>query len=339
MTVAAAPIFLAGDLGGTKTSLRLFARTNGQDHIVYEATLASRDFGDFTSLVQQFLRGAPPEERRALQRACFAVAGPVAPIGTKQTSQITNLGWMLDSHALAVALQLDHVALINDFVAVGYGVTELAPSALAVLQPGQLDATGPCMVLGAGTGLGVCQIVTDANGRRSVIASEGGHVDFAPNSELEMEFLRYMWRTLEHVSYDRILSGSGLVALFTFLAERVQRRHDTALQIMFDEKPGAAAISAAYDSEPLARDAVDWFIRIYGAQAGNLALVNLAYGGVYIAGGIAPKLLARIQAGGFMRAFCNKGRMRPLLERMRVNVVLDTHVGLLGAQARARSDI
>lgn len=336
MSVATTPTYLAGDLGGTKTSLRLFARTNGQDQILYEATLASRDFGDFTSLVQQFLRGAPHNEGQALRRACFAVAGPVTHLGAKQTSQITNLGWMLDSHAIADALQLDHVALINDFVAVGYGVTELAPAALAVLQPGQVDATAPCMVLGAGTGLGVCQIVTDASGRRSVIASEGGHVDFAPNAELEIEFLRFMWRTFEHVSYDRILSGSGLVALFTFLAERAQRRHDAALQIMFDKKLGAAAISAAYDSEPLARDAVDWFIRLYGAQAGNLALINLAYGGVYIAGGIAPKLLARIQSGGFMQAFCSKGRMRPLLERMRVSVVLDTNVGLLGAQAQAR---
>lgn len=339
MSVATTRIFLAGDLGGTKTSLRLFAHTGGRDQIVHEATLPSRDFGDFTSLVQQFLRGAPHQEGSALQRACFAVAGPVTHLGARQTSQITNLGWMLDSQAIADALQLEHVALINDFVAVGYGVTEVTPSALAVLQPGQIEATAPCIVLGAGTGLGVCQIVTDASGRRNVIASEGGHVDFAPNSELEIEFLRFMWRTFEHVSYDRILSGSGLVALFTFLAERAQRRHDGGLQLMFDEKAGPAAISSAYDGEPLAREAVDWFVRLYGAQAGNLALINLAYGGVYIAGGIAPKLLARIQAGGFMREFCNKGRMRTLLERMRVSVVLDTHVGLLGAQAQARRHI
>lgn len=332
MTARTSPCLLAGDLGGTKTILSLFTSADGDELTLHESTFASREFSNFTALVAQFLSTAPREAVQNLRHACFAIAGPVSGDSNHQFSKITNLDWQLDSRALATALNLERVVLINDFEAVGHGIAALPSSNLAVLQDGMVEKGAPRIVLGAGTGLGVCQIIPQEHGSAVVIPSEGGHIDFAPTSELEVELLRFMWRRFPHVSYDRIVSGSGLVALFTFLVERESRLDDLSLASMLDEQHGAAIISQAYDSEPLARAAIDWFVRVYGAQAGNLALINLAYGGVYITGGIAPKMLHHLQKGSFITSFRNKGRMQPLLERMRVNVVLCPKVGLRGAQ-------
>ena len=351
---------LAGDIGGTKTLLQIADVTANHYQILYEQRFESQRYDDFTSLAQTFLASAPHTAVAAIEDACIAVAGPVESTKAGQHAKVTNLPWHIEARTLTATLRLPRLLLINDFEAIGHAIDALGGEDLVVLQPGQCQPRAPRIIIGAGTGLGVAQMIWQA-GRYHIIPSEGGHADFAPADEMQMALLRYMQnsfpprreaqvsvassilplatlahpcasresearcRERPHVSYDRILCGAGLVQIYAFLKERTGGGSPGAQD--------AAAISAAASTDPAAQAALDMFVSIYGAQAGNLALFNLARGGVYVAGGMAPKILRHLQ-GGFMPAFSNKGRMAGLMATLPVSVITHAKVGVMGA-ARA----
>lgn len=323
---------LAADIGGTKTLLQITDWTTPESpQVLVEQRYPSEGYPRFDTLLQEFLaewNGRVSE----LVGACFAVAGPV----TETSAEATNLSWRLDAAHLQAEFKLPQVTLINDFRAIGYGIEGLRPDDFAVLQAGEFQAKQPQAIIGAGTGLGQALLVwQEQGGHYQVLPTEGGHVDFAPLGEVQIELLRYLARHLhlDHVSYERVLSGAGLVTLYHFLKETSGIIEEQALRQAREEGDPAAAISrfALEQQDPLAMQALDLFVRIYGAQAGNLALTCLPRGGLFLAGGIAPKILARLQTGGFMKAFLSKGRLTNLLRQIPVKVILEPKVGLWGA--------
>jgi len=323
---------LAGDIGGTKTLLQLFEQPVGgaAPQPLRRARYHSAEWPGLAELVNHFLQGEGD-----VAAACFAVAGPVTHTADgDEHVRLTNLPWRLEGGALSAATGLPAVRLINDFEAVAFGIEALQPEELATLQDRPPEAGAPAAVLGAGTGLGVALLLPGPEGYRPW-ATEGGHVDFAPTDDLQAELLAELRGSLGRVSVERLLSGPGVVAIYRFLAARTPGSRP----LPTEEDP-AAAIARMADDNPrsTAARALDLFIDIYGAQAGNLALTTMARGGLYLAGGIAPKQLHRLQNGRFLAAFHDKGRMRPLLESLPVKVILNPEVGLLGA-ARAAARI
>ncbi|NJM45924.1 MAG: glucokinase [Alkalinema sp. RU_4_3] len=329
---------LAGDIGGTKTILRLVE--TGQT--LYEATYASAKYPDLVPMVRTFLQSAAEvlAQTPAPTKACFGIAGPVV----NNSSNVTNLGWVLTGDRLTRELHLEKVALINDFAAVGYGVLGLSPEDLCCLQSGDPEQNGPIAVIGAGTGLGQGYLIHNGQGY-CVFGSEGGHADFAPRSVLEFELSHYLMEkhNIDRLSVERVVSGQGVVSIYQFLRDRhvadespeiaqIVRTWESELGHEKTVQPAAAIGAAALEKrDPLSEQTLQLFISAYGAEAGNLGLKLLPYGGLYIAGGIAAKLLPLIEDGTFLAAFHHKGRMRPLLERIPVHIVLNPQVGLIGA--------
>jgi glucokinase len=268
------------------------------------------------------------------RRAGFGIAGPV----TNGRSHTTNLPWVVDEKDLTRALGIDSVRLANDFHALALGISAVRAADLVTLNEGVHDPDGPWAVIGAGTGLGEAIATIGGSGEREVLATEGGHTSFAPRTELEVGVLRFLLQRYDHVSWERVLSGDGLVNLVEAIAPVRGLVPVAALaETIARDRPGAppAITASAEAGDPLCRAALELFCELYGAEAGNLALKTLATGGVYVAGGIAPKILHFLTSGGFREAFFAKGRMRPLLEQMPVQVVLDDAAGLLGAAALA----
>jgi glucokinase len=322
---------LTGDIGGTNTRLALVECADGRCEIIREQRFESRRYDGLAPIVREFLLEGTAV---AIESACFGVAGPVRETTRGPVVKITNLPWEIDGARLASDFRLRHVRLINDFQAVGYGIEALAAADFAVLQEGRPVEHGPRAVIGAGTGLGQGLLVWHEDHYRA-IATEGGHTEFGPVDELQIELLRFLMRRDGHASYELVLSGSGLVRLYEFLSER-QPASSTVAQEMTREDPAAVITRRALDgSDALCGAALDLFVHIYGAQAGNLALTAGATGGVYIAGGIAPRILARLQDGAFMRAFNRKANMSHFVEAVPVRVVLHPQVGLFGAAAVA----
>lgn len=326
---------LAGDIGGTKTLL-LIADCDG-DHCqtVFERRYASAAYPGLTPMVQAFLQAAGKRAQDPAG-ACFAIAGPVTTTGQGQYAKVTNLPWEVNQRALSAELGISRLRLINDFQAVGYGIGALGPQDLEVLQAGQPQPAEPRAVIGAGTGLGTGLLLW-RNDHYEALPSEGGHADFAPTDGQQIELLRYLRREHDHVSWERVLSGPGLVNIYAFLRDTGGARESPALRRAMQGGDAAAAISryALESRDPLAGQALDLFVRLYGAHAGNIALSFLATGGVYLAGGIAAKIVERLRAGALIRAFNDKGRMAPLLTVMAVRVILNPRVGLLGAALAA----
>jgi glucokinase len=313
-------LILAGDLGGTKTLLQLCSVQGGVLEVLHQARFDSSHYADFDSLLEAFLAAPRAEGMVAIDAACIGVAGPVT--GTQ--ARVTNLPWVLQGEALRQRFGLARLRLINDFQAVGYGIDALAEDDVLVLQAGQAVAQAPRALIGAGTGLGEGILVWQDD-HYEVLPSEGGHVDFAPTDAAQRAYLGYMCQRQARVSYEDVVSGKGLVSLYEFL---VQQEDAPSL----DLSSGAAAVTAAAQGgDRLAAQALAMFVEIYGAQAGNLALTCLAAGGVYIAGGIAPRIRTHLSDGRFLAAFQNKGAMRSLLERYPVRLILDTEIGLKGA--------
>jgi glucokinase len=307
---------LGADVGGTKTLLRLARVTDSELVTVAEQRYASASWPSLTPMLQQFLSGQP-----APAAACIAVACPVE----SRRVRLTNLDFWIDADEIAHACSIAQVRLINDFVAIGYGIETLDAGDLVTLQAGQPKVGAPRVALGAGTGLGEA-LLTWQGDHYEVQPSEGGHVDFAPTDEEQIGLLRFLMARHGHVSYERILSGAGLVAVYEYLAGT-----ETSLP-----REAAAISGAALDgSDALAVRALDLFLRIYGAQAGNLALTAWAQGGVYVAGGIATHVLPRLRSGIFLEGFRAKGRYREALSVMPVHVVSKAQVGLAGAVAAA----
>ncbi|MBU0499672.1 MAG: glucokinase [Gammaproteobacteria bacterium] len=322
---------LAGDIGGTNSRFLIAEVGEGRYSVRFSRSLPSADYATFQAALDAFLDSAGGESR-GLTSACFAMAGPVE--GT--IGRVTNLPWVLESQKLSDRLSGLPVRLINDFEAIGWGLEVLAPKQIHALQEGSPLAGAPRALIGAGTGLGQALLLPCGDLYR-IQATEGGHVDFAPQDEIQVALLSYLLKRYDHVSYERLVSGAGLAVLLDFLQEyRGQRPGEALLQSLAAGDP-AAVISnfGLKGGELLACEALDLFIAIYGAQAGNLALTCLPRGGLYVAGGIAPKILARMGEGGFLRAFLHKGRMRGLLEKIPVRVVLDEHIGLQGAAMAA----
>lgn len=253
---------------------------------------------------------------------------------------VTNLPWTLDADDLARDFSIEHVKLCNDFEAVGYGIACLDDDEIEVLQKGEPDLSSPKAVIGAGTGLGQALMFPE-NDMWKVVATEGGNVDFAPTDQKQILLLEHMMQRFGQVSYERIVSGAGLVSIYDFLRGYEQREEAPDLrQAMIDGDP-AAAIShfALKQGDELAIEALDMFIKIYGAQAGNLALTVIPMAGLYIAGGIAAKNIERFQKAGFMDAFRAKGKMQHLVEKIPVYVILQAKVGLLGARLLAQQSV
>lgn len=324
---------LAADIGGT--NIRLCLARAGESRFLAEQNYASAEFASFAAVLRRFLADFPSEP---VTSACFAVAGPIRAGADGQVVKVTNLPWEIDSRALEKEFGLPKLRLINDFQAIGYGIEALGDKDFVVLQPGSPVPHGPRAVIGAGTGLGQAILVWQGE-RYEVIATEGGHADFGPTDELQIELLRYLYKNVGRASYERVLSGPGLVWLYEFLrGQGIAAESAATAQTMKTGDPAAAITDAALKAnDPLANRTLDLFARIYGAQAGNLALTIGATGGVYLAGGIAPKIIAKLTGGGFMDAFRSKGKMSDYVANIPVRVVMNPKVGLMGAVAMASS--
>lgn len=317
-------MILAGDIGGTKTVIGLFEQAGSGLQAVREETFPSKSHATLEAILDRFLGGW---SRPALRSACFGVAGPVI----EGRSKTTNLPWELDEPSLEKALKIPRVKLLNDLEATAYGMLHLDPTDLCVLQPG-LKHRGNIAVIAAGTGLGQGMLYWDGQ-HHHPIASEGGHADFAPRTELEVDLFNYLRREFGRVSFERLLSGPGLFNIYRFLRDSGHAAEPEWLrQRIAQGDPGAVISQIGLAGEhPLCTRSLDLFISIYGAEAGNLALKALAVGGVYVAGGIAPKILPRLQDGTFIRAFTDKGRLSDLLRSIEVKVALNPRAPLIGA--------
>lgn len=337
-------LLIAGDIGGTKTILRLVNATSAtvQENL-YEERFVSAGFPDLVPIVELFLANAVGKlgSIGPIERACFGIAGPVVA----NTSEVTNLGWILQGDRIAQELSIGKVTLINDFASVGYGVLGVSDADLRTLQVGESVTEAPIGVIGAGTGLGQGFLVHSPSGYQ-VFSSEGGHSDFAPRTELEFQLSRYLLDKFQvnRLSVERVVSGQGIVSIYQFLRDRGSAKESATIGAAIRQwesemgispksvDPGAViAAGALSDHDPLCMQTMQMFVEAYGAEAGNLALKLLPYGGLYIAGGIAAKILPLMEDGTFLSAFLHKGRMRSLLEKVPVQLVLNPQVGLIGS--------
>jgi glucokinase len=326
---------LAADVGGTKVALALaVAGEAARSEIVAQRLYASQEFDGLQPILADFLQQpAVAGHRAAIAAACFSVAGPVA----SNNATLTNLGWKISGDALAVEFRLPEVRLMNDFWAAGRGIPRLAPGELETLQAGRPVAQATRLIVGAGTGLGVGLLTWQDDGY-TVHPSEAGHADFAPADEVQDKLLVHLRRTFGRVSYERVVSGPGLMRIFSFLQETGAGIPSRQLQEASKNNADTAEVIAEFAMsklDPLAVRALDVFVAAYGAFAGNMALSTLARGGVYVAGGIAPKIAAKLRDGAFMRAFTDKGRFGDLLATIPVHVIMNPQVGLYGALLEA----
>ena len=317
-------MILAGDIGGTSTRLALFQIRDQVLSPAVERTYRSREHRGLREIVSIFVA----EHRCVIEHASFGIAGPVIN-GRVKTP---NLPWVVDARDLAEELGLETTGLLNDLEANAYGVAALGADDLAVLNEGALDATGNAAVISAGTGLGEAGLYWDGK-RHRPFAAEGGHADFAPRNETEIDLLRYLLRFYEHVSYERVLSGPGLQNIYAFLRDTGRATESRAIvEQMRSADPAAVIAGAALDGScALCAQALELFVSVYGAAAGNLALKVMATGGLYIGGGIAPQILEKLQSPQFMDAFRAKGRLEPLCTAIPVRVILNPKTALLGA--------
>jgi glucokinase len=325
---------LAADVGGTKAALALATAGGARPQIVAQHVYACREFDGLQPIVAAFLQQQPVAGHRgAIAAACLSVAGPVAANATT----LTNLGRKVSGNALAAELRLPEVRLVNDFEAAGLGISRIAANELETLQEGSPVARAARLVIGAGSGLGVGLLTWQDDGY-AVHPSEAGHADFAPVDELQDRLLVHLRRTYGRVSYERVVSGPGLMRIFSFLQETGVGVPSKQLSDADKTRQDTAELIAEFavaKLDPLAARALELFVAIYGAFAGNMALAMLAHGGVYIAGGIAPKIAPKLKEGAFMRAFTGKGRFSELLTTMPVHVVMNPLVGLYGALLEA----
>lgn len=321
--------FLAGDIGGTKTLLQAFKA--GQEHTpVLCKSYPSAGYPGLAEILNVFIHEAGIQD---VTSACFALAGPVS--GRK--AKLTNLPWAVDADFLAAHFHISHVSLINDFEAVGLGIAAMRDVDLLSLQAGVVQQQANRIVVGAGTGLGVAWLSWTEDGY-AVHPSEGGHIDFAPTSELQYALLKYLQKRHGHVSYERIVSGPGLVAILEFLRDSQFATPSVKFNSAMIVGDAAAEITrfATEQNEAIAIQALELFIQIYGAFVGNIALAALPRGGIFIAGGIAAKIAMEIQQGGFVDQYLDKGRFSELLASFPISIVTNAQVGLLGASLRAQ---
>lgn len=316
---------LVGDIGGTKTVLGMAEKTGERIELSETRRYPS---GAYTSL-EELVRHFRSETKVHFDAAAFAVAGPVHA----DSSRVTNLPWEIDARRLEHELEIRSARLLNDLEAVAWGIPLLPSEGFAVLHPGDERAQGNACVVAAGTGLGQAGMYWDGH-RHRPFATEGGHTDFAPSDERELALLTFLRHRYGHVSWERVVSGMGIGNLYAFLRDRAQEATiGPDEKVLGSDLPAAVAAAAADGSCPLCAETMRLFARLYGREAGNVALKHMALGGVYLAGGIAPKNLDLLRRPEFLDAFFEKGRMQPLMRRMPVKVILDPKVPLYGAAA------
>lgn len=325
-------MILAGDVGGTKVHLALYDFANGELAHVRDEKYPAREHAGLEEVVKLFLAG----QKTDVAAACFGVPGPVRDGRLK----LTNLPWMLDSRELSRNLGIEHLFLINDLEANGYGIPELGPDQIFVLSEGDPREVGNRGLVSAGTGLG--EAVLAWNGRMHVpMASEGGHCDFAARNEEEIELFRFLHNKFKgRVSYERVVSGMGIASIYEFLRDARGMEEPSWLRdrMKAEEDPNVAITELGVSGESeLCAHTLDMFLSAYGAEAGNLGLKVLTVGGMYLGGGIVPRILPKVKEGAFMRAFLDKGRLSDLLEKMPVRIILESRAALMGAAAYAEA--
>jgi len=329
-------MILAGDVGGTKIHLALYGFEAGRLKPVRDELFHAHDFASLDAAVKQFLADeADAVKVQEITAACFGCPGPVKDGRIK----LTNLPWTLDHHELRQALGIQHIFLINDLEANGYGIPELAPESILTLHEGDAAAVGNRGLIAAGTGLGEALLIWDGRTHRPV-ASEGGHCDFAARNDREIALLNYLRAKLNgHVSWERVVSGLGIQNIYAYLRDVEKLEEPEWLrERMTKEDPDAVIGQCGEDgSSQLCVETLTMFASAYGAETGNVALKVLAVGGMYLGGGIAPKAKKTLAAGGFMQAFLDKGRLSPVLEAMPVRIILDDTCALQGAAAYAEA--
>jgi glucokinase len=318
-------MILAGDIGGTNTRLAFFEGTPDRLQPVRIEIFPSPQFSGPGEIVRKFL-GA---YHHAVDAVCFGLPGAVV----KGRVETTNLPWVVDARQMAADLGLTAITLINDLFANAHGIALLEESDFVVLNPGVPNSTGNRALISAGTGLGEAGLYADGRGGYHPFPSEGGHVDFAPRNDLEMDLLRYLMGRFEHVSYERVLSGPGLHNIYQFLREtgRGEEPPWLAEQIAQGDPSAAISKSALEGTSSICVQALDIFVSLYGAEAGNLTLKVLATGGTYVGGGIAPKIIRKLSSTAFMKAFSAKGRSGGILKEVPVRVITNDKAALLGA--------
>ena len=325
-------MILAGDVGGTKVHLALYQFAGGRLQHVTDERFPAREYTGLEAVVRAFFaKHSHPD----VTSACFGVPGPVRNGRLK----LTNLPWLLDARELSRSLEIDHIFLINDLEANGYGIPELTSDQVYTLSTGDPSILGNRGLVSAGTGLG--EAVLMWNGKVHVpVASEGGHCDFAPRDETEMALLRYLQKMLRgRVSYERVVSGLGLKNVYSFLRDEQGMTESPELRERMEQQDPNAVIGELGESgkDELCTRALDIFVSVYGAEAGNLALKVLATGGMFVGGGIAPKVLHKMRDGTFMHAFTDKGRLSELLVQTPVHIILESRAALMGAAAYAEA--
>ncbi len=322
---------LAGDIGGTKSNLALVRGSSKTPEIMFVRTYQNREFTSLAEVVHRFLAVTG----LSVTRACFGVAGAVMA----GESVLPNLGWCLSEQALARDLGLQSVRLVNDLEATALGIATLSPEQVYILNHGQSRPGGNRALIAAGTGLGMALMLPEGPGWR-IAASEGGHVDFAPRDEEQIELLRVLKRRYGHVSCERVVSGPGLVNIYRSLRDEANLEEPDWLADRLKRSDDAAAVIAQVglaNEAAIAINTLDLFLSAYGAVAGNLALTAFSTDGLYIGGGIAPKLLDRFPHSGFMSAFTGKGRFAELLAEIPVYIILEPMTALRGAGSQALS--
>ncbi|MFN2455847.1 MAG: glucokinase [Pyrinomonadaceae bacterium] len=326
-------MIIAGDIGGTKTNVALFeSDEKGVGAPLAQKSFPSAQYDSLDAILKQYV-----EENAAknITHACFGIAGPVVE-GRVETP---NLAWIVESKKLATQLGVERVKLINDLEATAAGIEALQANQLFTLNEGDTARGGNRALIAAGTGLGMAGIILRENGRYQPLASEGGHMDFAPRNEMEMELLRYLFEKFgAHVSYERALSGPGLFNVYSFLRDKKHGEEPDWLRAEIEgggNKTAAVSGAALSGKSELAVKALDLFTSIYGAMAGNLSLMMVATGGLYMGGGIAPKIIEKLKDGTFMAAFKDKGRFNAFNAAVPVHVILDDKTALYGAARSA----
>ncbi|MGB8260850.1 MAG: glucokinase [Terracidiphilus sp.] len=323
-------MILAGDVGGTKVHLAFYDFIDGKLQYVRDERYPAKEYSGLEEIVREFLGGS------LVHAACFGVPGPVR----NGRLRLTNLPWTLDSRELSDSLAIDHVFLINDLEANGYGVAELAPDQIYTLSEGDSSQVGNRALIAAGTGLGEGLLIW--NGHSHVpYPSEGGHTDYAPRNEDEIDLLRFLKQKYSgRISFERVVSGMGLTNIYEFLRDvrGMEEPPELAERMAAADDPNAVITELALAARnEICEKAMDMFVSAYGAEAANLALKVLSVGGVYVGGGIAPRIIEKLKDGSFMKAFTDKGRMSQILVNMPVRIILESRAALLGAAAFAEA--
>ena len=319
---------LAGDVGGTKTNLGIFTRGKRRPLLKFFETYPSIQYNDIESIISLFLKKYPFK----VEYACLGIAGPVY----KGICRVTNLPWEARESRIKTRFKFKKAELINDLTAASFAIPLLTKNELHTLNKGSVRKQGNLAVIAPGTGCGVSLVVCE-NGGYVPVPAEGGHVDFAPNNEKEVELWRFLKRRYGHVSLERVLTGQGLADIYAFLTDDLQRVDDgRILNEMQNDDPAKVISRFAIEKKVKScRAALDMFVSILGAAAGNLALTGMTKGGVYLGGGIPPKTLPKLNDGAFLSSFTDKGRFKGFLENIPVHVILNDKAALLGAASRA----